>query len=54
MSGCKKLNIQNCEINYVPEITDSLKYWPMLEIFGGKTLEAYYFPERKQQAVSEE
>ena len=52
MSGCKKLNIQNCEINYIPEITDSLQYWPMLEIFGEKTLDVDYLPERKQQAVS--
>ena len=29
--------------NNVPEITDLLRYWPMLEIFGGKALEVDYF-----------
>ena len=27
------------EKKYVPEITDLLRYWPMLEICGGKALE---------------
>ena len=35
----KKKNAQDCDI---PEITDLLQYWLMLEIFGGKLLKADY------------
>ena len=31
-------NVQDSETNNVPEITGTFRYWPMLEIIGGKAL----------------
>ena len=30
------INVRNCEKNNGPEIIHLLRYWPMLEIFGGR------------------
>ena len=31
-----------CEVNNDPEITDLLRYWPMLEIFDANAVEVDY------------
>ena len=36
ISSCKYLNAQEYEKSNVPEITDLLRYWLMLEILAGK------------------